>query len=124
MRASGAIYLTGRWYGDNAYDTAGNRALLKDEVKVPLFHTKAESGDGPARPRSARRKSRIRSKVESVFGILVENYTFGTLRVRGFKRSSIEVALACCAWDFFFLMATFVGKTECRISVKQLLSGK
>lgn len=83
MEATGTLACLATLYGDNAYASDANRQWVAYFEKIESFHTKEETGKNPERPRSARRKSRIRSKVESIFGILAENYAFGRAHVRG-----------------------------------------
>jgi len=110
-----------RMYGDNIFDNANNRALLAGINKECLFHTKAETGKHPAQPRSARRKSRRRSRIEAEFGIATNNYAFGRLATWTLPRVEIDLALFSTAWNFFFLMAWVVGRFDDRLSLKQLL---
>jgi hypothetical protein len=108
-------------YGDNAYATENNANWLSYFEIVNKFHTKKETGKHPKSPRTARRKSRIRSKVEGVFGILTENYAFGRTRVRTEANVKRETALIFSAWNFFILIAYILNKFEDRLSLKRLL---
>jgi hypothetical protein len=109
------------FYGDNAYNTEANRNWLDFYDINCEIHTKDESGKHRKNPRSAKRKSKIRSKVECVFGILHENYTFGRSAVRGQTAVFIETALIYSSWNYFILMSYFIDKFEDRISLKRLL---
>ena len=109
------------FYGDNAYYSVSNRQWLTYFEKNCQFHSKDETGKKPKNVRSARRKSRIRSKVETVFGILTENYSFGRSNVCGLSNVIKETAIVYSAWNFFILMSFFVDRFEDRISLKKLL---
>lgn len=109
------------FYGDNAYYSEDNRNWLDFYGINCEIHTKDESGKNRKNPRSAKKKSKIRSKVECVFGILHENYTFGRSAVRGKNAVFIETALIYSSWNFFILMSSFVDRFEDRISLKRLL---
>lgn len=121
MNEYGTLGLINVMYGDNAYDTADNRNFLWENNIQPNFHDKSETGKNPINKRSARRKSRIRSKIEAMLGILTENYSFHRLLVRRFPAVITHLALIYTAWNFFFLMSWFVEKFEYRISIKSLL---
>lgn len=124
MNDHGTLRLVGILYGDNAYDTEENRTFLVNHGVRPYFHDRSETGKSPVHKHSARRKSRIRSKVESLFGILTKNYAFDRLRVRRLAASTTYLSLVFTAWNFFILMSWFVEKFEDRISIKELLSTK
>lgn len=124
MMYHGTLRLVGILYGDNAYDTVENRTFLANHEVRPNFHDKSETGKAPVHKRSARRKSRIRSKVESLFGILTGNYAFDRLRVRRLPATNTYLSLVFTAWNFFILMSWFVDKFEYRISIKELLGMK
>jgi len=108
-------------YGDNAYPSTTNAAWLAFYEIENKFHTRQETGKSPNRPRSARQKSKIRSKVEGVFGILTENYGFGRTRVRTQSQVKRETALIFSAWNFFILIAFLMDRFEDRISLRRLL---
>jgi len=108
-------------YGDNIFDSADNRALLETLNKTCCFHTAEETGKHPAQPRSARRKSRRRSRIEAEFGIASENFAFGRVAVWTKRRVETDLALFSAAWNFFFLMSWVVGHFEDRLSLKRLL---
>jgi hypothetical protein len=124
MTRSGAMKLVREMYGDSAYDSRENREYLRDRGISVQFHTRAESGKHPASPRTARRKSKIRARVESIFGILCENYAFGRTRVRTLPRVAIDLGLVFTAWNFFYLMAYIDERFEYKISVRGLMYGK
>ncbi|MHA1717868.1 MAG: transposase, partial [Promethearchaeota archaeon] len=124
MAAHGTLDLIDEFYGDNAHYTAENRAFLLSRGVQPRFHTRDESGKSPVNKRASRRKSRVRSKVEVVFGILTSNYAFGRVLVCGLDRVEISLSLICIGWNFFFLMSYFVGRFDDRISLRELLNGK
>jgi len=73
----------GAFYGDNAYFTIKNRRRLEFFEKRCEIHSKEETGKHPKNRRSAKKKSRVRSKVESTFGILHKNHNLGQTLVRG-----------------------------------------
>lgn len=124
VAAGGFLKLFRVLYGDNIFDTADNRALLVQLRKECRFHTKDETGKHPAKPRSARRKSKRRSRIESTFGIATENFAFGHLQVWTFPAVETDLALFSTAWNFFFLMAWLVGRPEDGHSLKQLMYEK
>lgn len=108
------------FYGDNAYSTERNNRWLEYHKIHNQLHTKDESGKRPKKKAQAKRKSRIRSKVESCFGIMEENYNFGTTRVRGFERVEVEMSLICSAWNHFFLLSYLIDQFEDCISLRRL----
>ncbi len=71
------------FHGDHAFFTAANLKWLAFHEIQREFHSKEESGKHPKKKRGAKRKARIRSKIEAVFGIMKENYHFGPTQVRG-----------------------------------------
>lgn len=109
------------FYGDNAYFTKHNLRWLEYFEKTNMLHSKEETGKHPVKPRSARKKSIVRSKVESTFGILKENYGFGDTRVRGFENVKIEMGLTFSAWNHFFLLSYLTDRFEDCISLRRLL---
>lgn len=110
-------------YGDNAYNTTENaNALKKDGRNIGnQIHTKAETGKHPQNPRSAKAKSKVRSKVECLYGILSENYAWGQLHVRTFSRVQIAIGSVFIAWNFFFAMAYIMEEPEYCRSLRQFL---
>lgn len=109
------------FYGDNAYCTAENARWLEFFELGNQFHTKDESGKHPKCKARAKRKSHIRSKVESAFGIMEENYMFGATRVRRLERVRLEMSLICTAWNHFFLLSYLMDQFEDCISLRRLL---
>lgn len=109
------------FYGDNAYFTEKNKRWLEFYGKTCRFHSKEETGKHPKEHRSARKKSRIRSKVESTFGIMAQNYNFGRTRVRGIDNVQIETCLIFSSWNYFFLLSYIIGQFEDCISLRKLL---
>lgn len=108
-------------FGDNAYDTKANRDFCSEKEVEASFHTKEETGKAPKNKRSARKKSRTRSKIETVFGISHENMGFGSVQVRGLWRVSIDTSLIFIGWNFGILYSYYIDRFEDRISLKQLL---
>lgn len=109
------------FYGDNAYFTASNRNWLSFYEKNCKFHSKEETGKHPKKPQSARKKSRVRSKVEATFGILHDNYHFGCLRVRNITNVKIDACLIFSSWNHFFLLSYLMDRFEDCISLRKLL---
>lgn len=108
-------------YGDNAYDSEKNRCFSREKGIVPLFHTKEETGKTPKKKRSAKKKSKKRSRIEALFGISCENMGLGKTRVRGLPRVAIDISLVFIVWNFGSVYAFFVNQLEDRISLKKLL---
>jgi len=79
------------FHGDHAYFTAANLKWLAFHEIQCEFHSKEESGKHPKKKRGAKRKVRIRSKIEAVFGIMEENYHFGRTLVRGGEKVKGEM---------------------------------
>ena len=107
-------------YGDNLYDTNINRNFCKEKNLKNLFHTKEETGKNPKKRRSARKKSKKRSKIETIFGISQENLGFGSVRVRGICRVKIDTSLIFTGWNFGILYSYYIDQFEDRISIKRL----
>lgn len=120
MEAHDVLPYVGAFYGDNAYCTKENNRWLEYYEISSKFHTKDETGKNPKHKSQARRKSRIRSKVESTFGIMEENYNFGATRVRGFDRVKLDTSLIFSAWNHFFLLSYFMDQFEDCISLRRL----
>lgn len=120
MEEQGSLPYVGKFYGDNAYHTNKNVQWLHYFGKPCEFHTKEETGKNPKKKRSAKRKSRIRSKVETVFGILSINYFFGKTRVRGLNNVTIETCLKYSSWNFFYLISYLMERFEDNISLRRL----
>lgn len=110
-----------KFFGDNAYNTIENRRFCRENHLEPLFHGKDETGKHPQKKRSARKKSRKRSKIEPVFGISKLNLGFGSVRVRGTSRVSIDTDLIFIGWNLGILYSYYIDQFEDRISLKSLL---
>lgn len=108
-------------YGDNAYDSEKNKSYLEHNHIKALFHTKEETGKTPKKPKSAKRKSKKRSRIEVLFGISHENLGFGSVRVRRLSNVQIDTAIIFSSWNLGSLYSYFVGRIEDRISLKKLL---
>jgi hypothetical protein len=108
-------------FGDNAYNTKTNRKFCDEKQIKSSFHTKKETGKNPKNKRSARKKSKRRSKIEAVFGISNLNMGFGSVRVRGLWRVSIDTSLIFIGWNFGILYSYYIDRFRDRISIKQLL---
>lgn len=121
MLSSGIFNSTKEVYGDNAYDSEQNRNFLIEKGIKVLFHTKEETGKEPKKKRSARKKSKIRSRIEVIFGISNENLGFGTVKVRGLFKVMIDTSLVFSAWNFGILMSYYINQFADRISLKKLL---
>ncbi|MHA1325561.1 MAG: transposase, partial [Candidatus Helarchaeota archaeon] len=112
------------FHGDHAYFTAGNLKWLAFHEKQREFHSSEESGKHPKKKRRAKRKARIRSKIEAVFGIMEENYHFGRTRVWGGEKVKSEMGLRGSAWNLFYLLFHVEGCFEDRISLRRLFHEK
>jgi len=108
-------------YGDNAYDCEKNKIYLEEHHIDALFHTKEETGKHPEKPKSAKRKSKKRSRIEVLFGISHENLGFGSVRVRRLSNVQIDTAIIFSSWNLGSLYSYFVNRLEDRISLKKLL---
>ena len=108
-------------YGDNAYDSKINRDFLEEREIVALFHTKEETGKNPVKSRSARKKSKKRSRIEVMFGIAHQNLGFGRVNVRRLPRVIIDTSFIFIAWNLGILYSYHVDQVEDRISLKALL---
>jgi len=117
----GFLSLVKESFGDNAYNTKVNREFCEEKRIKASFHTKEETGKTPKKKRSARKKSRKRSKIETVFGISHENMGFGSVRVRGLRRVVIDTALIFIGWNFGILYSFYIDRLVDRISLKRLL---
>ena len=111
-------------YGDNAYDSEQNRSFLENDRLKALFHSKDETGKVPKKPKSARRKSKKRSRIEVLFGISHENLGFGSVKVRRLPNVKIDTAIIFSGWNLGSLYSYFVDRIEDRISLKKLLYKK
>ena len=114
----------GAVYGDNAYDSEENKSYLKESRIEALFHTKEETGKNPKNSKSAKRKSKKRSKIEVLFGISRENLGFGSVKVRKLSNIKIDTAIIFIGWNLGILYSYFVDRIEDRISLKKLLYKK
>jgi len=121
LLSSNLATLITKYFGDNAYDIKKNRDFCHENHLKALFHRKEETGKHPKKKRSARKKSRKRSKIEPVFGISKLNLGFGAVRVRGIQRVSIDTDLIFIGWNFGILYAYYIDQFEDRISLKRLL---
>ena len=110
----------GDFYGDNAYFTIRIRRWLEFFEKRCKIHSKEETGKHPKNRRSAKKKSRVRSKVESTFGILHKNHNFGQTLVRGMNNVKIDTCLKFTSWNHFFLISYFMDRFEDCISLRKL----
>lgn len=120
MEEQDTLPRVGAFYGDNAYFTAENRAWLEFFEKSCKLHSKEETGKAPKNQRSAKKKSRVRSKVESTYGIMEKNYNFGQTRLRGIDNMKIDTSLKFSAWNHFFLLSYFTDRFEECISLRRL----
>ncbi|MHA1282320.1 MAG: hypothetical protein ACTSQP_07395 [Promethearchaeota archaeon] len=71
--------------------------------------------------RSAKKKLRTRSKIETIFGISNHNMGFGSVRVRTLLNVIIDTSLIFIAWNLGILYSYYINRFEDRISLKQLL---
>lgn len=110
-----------KFFGDKAYNSKKNRDFCHKNHLEPLFHGKYETGKHPKKKRSAKRKSKKRSKIEPVFGISKLNLGFGSVRVRGTPRVSIDTDLIFIGWNLGILYSYYIDQFEDRISLKRLL---
>ena len=108
-------------YGDNAYYTKEIKKWLNFYGVKCRLHNKDESGLHRKSKRSGRSKSRVRTKVEGVFGIAKMNLNFEKLYVRGLSNVKIDITLKCIRWNIFYLYSYIEGRMEDRISIRRLL---
>jgi len=109
-------------FGDNAYCTPDNNALVTQAGKQPRFHSKAETGKHPKHPHQARQKSKKRSKIEAYNGILCLNFNIEHVRVQGLTKVTIECALALSLWNLLILLSKIENRYEDHLSVRKLFS--
>jgi len=93
---------------------------VTNDIKAS-FHGKDETGKNPKKKRSARKKSRIRSKIETIFGICNHNMGFGSVRVRTLPNVLIDTSIIFIAWNLGILYSYYINRFDDRISLKQLL---
>jgi len=122
MEAHDVLSRIGDFYGDHAYFTMEIRRWLGFFEKRCKIHSKEEAGKHPKNRRSAKKKSRVRSKVESTFGILHKNYNFGQTLVRGMNNVKIDTCLKVTSWNHFFLLSYFINRFEDCISLRKLFN--
>ena len=120
MEKHGTIAKVGAFYGDNAFFTVNNEKWLSFYEKECKFHSKEETGKCPKKRRSAKKKSRVRSRVESTFGILHKNHHFGRARTRALPKVTVDACLIFTSWNHFFMVSYFVDKSKHRISLRKL----
>lgn len=111
-------------YGDNAYASTSNEALVIADLKNPCFHANEETGKHPKKPKQARKKSKIRSKIEATNGILCLNYNLEHIRVRGLPRVRIEMALTMSLWNLILILAYVEDRFDDRWSIRKLYAQK
>lgn len=111
----------GAVYGDNAYDSESNKTYLEENGVEVRFHTKEETGKNPKKLKSAKQKSKKRSRIEVLFGISHENLGFGSVRVRGLSNVVIDTAIIFTGWNLGILYSYIIDRIEDRLSLKKLL---
>jgi len=109
-------------HGDCAYHVEINLDWLNAWLFDCRFHDKSESGLNRTNKRSGRRKSRIRSVIEAMFGIAKNNLTFEKPLVRGKTAIQIDTNLVFTAWNFAMIFARLEDRWMYRISVKTLFN--
>nr|MDO8119677.1 transposase [Candidatus Sigynarchaeota archaeon] len=107
-------------FGDCAYHNEANLTWLFSRRIDCRFHDKDESGVNRTKRRSARRKSRVRSVIEAIFGIAKNNLTFEKPLVRGSTAVEMDTNIVFAAWNMFMCFACLEGKWMYRVSVKKL----
>jgi hypothetical protein len=107
-------------FGDCAYYNDGNLNWLISRRIDSRFHDKDESGVNRTKRRSARKKSRVRSVIEALFGIAKNNLTFEKPLVRGSMAVEMDTNIVFAAWNMFICFAFLEGKWMYRVSVKKL----
>jgi len=120
MERHGTITKVGDFYGDNAFFTVNNMKWLSFYEKACKFHSKEETGKNPKKRRSAKKKSHIRSRIESTFGILHKNHHFGRARTRELPKVTMDACLIFTSWNLFFMVSYFMDKSQHRISLRKL----
>jgi hypothetical protein len=109
-------------HGDCAYHVEINLDWLNARQFDNKFHDKSESGLQRTNNRSARKKSKIRSVIEALFGIAKNNLTFEKPLVRGIFAVQVDTNLVFTAWNLFMVFARLEDKWMYRISVKKLFN--
>jgi hypothetical protein len=109
-------------HGDCAYHVALNLDWLEFKQIECKFHDKDESGLHRKNKRSARKKSKIRSVIEALFGIAKNNLTFEKPLVRGMEAIRIDTSLVFTAWNLFMAFARLENRWIYRVSVKKLFN--
>ena len=110
----------GALYGDNAYFTTENKAWFEFYEKSCKLHSKEETVKNPKNQLNTKKKSRVRSKVESTFGIMEKNYNFGHTQLRGIDNVKIGTCLIFSSWNHFFLLSYFMEGFEDCTSLRRL----
>ena len=108
-------------YGDNAYDSDLNKSYLEKGGIEARFHSKDETGKKPKYSKSAKQKSKKRSKIEVLFGISKENLGFGSVKVRTLRNVQIDTAIIFSGWNLGILYSYFVNRIADRLSLKKLM---
>ena len=109
-------------HGDCAYHVEINLDWLNTRPYDCKFHDKSESGLHRTNKRSGRKKSRIRSVIEALFGIAKNNLTFEKPLVRGTTAVQVDTNLIFTAWNLFMVFARLEYRWMDRISVKKLFN--
>ncbi len=91
----------GAVFADKAYDSAARRALLArlgiaDGILRRAWWGRAHDPDPQLTTRN-RALSRIRSRVEHVFGLMKRSYHYQRVRYRGLARNTLQLMLLCVA---------------------------
>ncbi len=80
-----------------------------------------EEDDGEPLRFEIKRKSKIRSRIEALFGILRENSVFQRSRVRTLPRVTMEQTLIFTAHNLYGLVALISGRFEDHLSTRRFL---
>ncbi len=121
LETEGMLKYVGALWGDNAFCTSGNREWMGTKKVEDHLHTGDETGKDPKCPRTAKRKSKIRSRIEALFGILRENTVFQRSRVRTLPRVTIEQTLIFAAHNLIGLVSLISGRFEDHLSSRRFL---
>lgn len=111
-----------RVHGDCAYHVEKNVDWLQACQFDCKLHDKSESGLHRKNIRSARKKSKIRSVIEALFGIAKNNLTFEKPLVRCMAAVQVDTKLVFTAWNLFMVFARLENRWMYRISVKKLFN--